>query len=231
MRKLIITASIIVSIVAFVATFGQRRELSDLKMAESRLQQEAAAEPVVPVAPKVTSASPPQYSPSSELLRLRGEVGQLERRKRELGGAQVENETLRAQLATKGTNTLNGIVLPADYLRKADAKLAGFATPEDTIQSMLWAIQNRDTATFLQAFGSEMAKQMEAEIKQRASAEEFFKEADVMPGWRVIGRQQETDDTTVLTVLILEVIPRDESHSQKIRFKQFNGQWKLISGL
>lgn len=226
MRKLIITASIIVGIVALVATFGQRRELSDLKLVESRLQQESAAEPVVQAVPEVTSVSPPQYSPSSELLRLRGEVGQLERRKRELGGVRAENEILRTQLATKGTNAPGGVVLPAGYVRKADAKLAGFATPEDTIQSMLWAIENRDVATFVQVFSPEMAKQMESEIQRRGTAEEFFKEANLLPGLRIIEKRAEAVDRVVLAI---EVIPGDD-HTQKVRFKQFDGQWKMVSG-
>ena len=72
-----------------------------------------------------------------------------------------------------------------------------------------------------------MAKQMESNIQSRSSAEEFFKEADGIPGLRIIGRETE-DDTTVL---IVEMIPGDEANWQRMRFKQFDGQWKLVSGL
>jgi hypothetical protein len=190
--------------------------------------RQQATQPVAQPVTDVVATTPVQYSPSSELLRLRGQVGQLERRKRELSGAQAENERLRTQAATRSTNAPGGIALPAGYLRKADAKLAGFNTPEDTIQSMLWAIQNRDAATFIQVFNPEMAKQMEQEIQRRGSAEEFFKEANAMPGLRIIGKETETADTITLTV---EIVPGDEIQSQKIRFRQFDGRWKMISGL
>jgi len=228
MKRWIIAVSSVASVTALTLVFAKRRELISLKLEESKLRQPAVevTQPVGHVA-NVAITSPPQYTPSAELLRLRGEVGQLERRKRELASIRTENETLRTQLATKGTNAPTGIVLPAGYIRKADAKLAGFGTPEDTIQSMLWAIQNRDTATFIQAFNPEAAKQMEAEIERRGSAEEFFKEAEAMPGLRILGKETESNDTTVLTI---EMIPGDESSSQKVRFKQFAGQWKLVSG-
>ena len=229
MKPLIVIVSLITSIVLLAVAFAQRRELASLKTEQSNPQP--AAETSAAVVESVANAAVPsrvQPSPSSELLRLRGEVGQLERRKRELSGARTENERLRTQLATKSTNAPGGIALPAGYMRKADAKLAGFNTPEDTIQTMLWAIQNRDAATFVQVFNPEMAQQMEHEIQRRGSAEEFFKEASVMPGLRIIGKESETADTVTLTV---EMIPGDEIQSQKIHFKQFDGQWKMISGL
>jgi len=229
MRTLIIIVCLIVSVIVLMVTFAQRRELVSLKLEETKLQQRATdvAEPVVQPIANVTAAPPAQHNPSPELLRLRGEVGQLERRKRELSSVRAENERLRTQLTIKGTNAPGTFALPAGYIKKSEAKFAGYSTPEDTIQSMLWAIQHRDTATFIQAFNPEAAKQMEAEIERRGSAEEFFKEAEAMPGLRIIGKEAESNDTTVLT---MEMIPGDESSSQKVRFKQFAGQWKLVSG-
>ena len=45
-----------------------------------------------------------------------------------------------------------GFQLPPGYVRKRDARLVGFNTPEDTLQSLLWAIQNHDLAKVLEAF-------------------------------------------------------------------------------
>lgn len=229
MRKLVITAGIIMSIAALFVTFGQRRELSTLKLEQAKRRQLQAevTEPLAQSTASVVNLSLAQPSPSKELLRLRGEVGQLERRKRELGSVQTENKTLRTQLATKGTNAPGSIVLPVDYIRKADARLAGFNTPEDTFQSMLWAIHNQNVSTFVQAFSPEAAKQMQAEIQRRGSVQEFFKGAEALPGLRIIGKEAGADDTTVMTI---EMLPGDENHLQKIHFKQFDGQWKLLSG-
>jgi hypothetical protein len=227
MKRWIVTISIVASVIALTFAFAQRRELVSLKEESNLLQR--AVEPTQTVDPSLNVAIPssPQYTPSAELLRLRGEVGQLERRKRELGGVRTENATLRAQLAVKGTNAPGSIVLPADYIRKANAKFAGFATPEDTVQSMLWAIHHQDVSTFAQVFSPEAAKKMQAEIERRGSADEFFKGAEALPGLRIIGKEAEPDGITVLRV---EILPGDESHLQKIRFKQFDGHWKLLSG-
>jgi hypothetical protein len=195
---------------------------------ELRAQTTEAPQPIPAVASNVVVNSTESHAPPIELLRLRGEVGQLERRKRELAGARPENERLRVQFATKGTNAPGGITLPAGYIKKSDARYAGYGTPEDTIQTMLWAIRDRNTKHFLQVFNPEMAKQLEAEMQRRGSPEEFFKEADAMPGLRIVSKEAGTDDTIVL---IVEMLPGEETHSQKIRFKQFGGEWKLMSGL
>ena len=226
MRKLIITVCIVASTVTLIAIFVQRRELSALKVQASKPQQQAN-QATESTAQFTASIPPPHHAPSSELLRLRGEVGRLERRKRELAGVHAEKENLLAQLPTHATNAPRGIVLPAGYIRKADARLGGFNTPEDTIQSMLWAIQNRDTATFVQLFDPEVAKHMEAEIQRRGSAEEFFQGAEAMPGLRIL-KKENTDDGGV--ELTIEVVPGEE-FPRPLYLKKFAGQWKLVSGL
>ena len=221
-----IAICLIASVIALTIAFAQRRELASLRSqhSEQRKQAVEASKSVVPSAVSLATSQPP----SLELLRLRGEVGRLERRKRELGGVLTEKEMLRTQLTTRDTNALRGITaLPAGYLRKTDAKHAGFNTPEDTIQSMLWAIQNRDTATFCQVFNPEMAKHLEQEIQRRGSVEEFFKEANVMPGLRILKKENMDDGEVELTI---EIVPGEE-FPRPLYLKKFAGQWKLVSGL
>lgn len=231
MRTLGISICVVACLVTLALARTQRRTLVSLREQEQQLRTQASeALPVASqsAADKTVVATMEQYTPSPELLHLRGEIGQLERRKRELAGARLENERLRVQFASKGTNAPGAIALPAGYIKKSDAKYAGYSTPEDTIQTMLWAIRDRNTTHFLQAFNPEMAKQLEAEMQRRGSPEEFFKEADAMPGLRVTGKEVGVDDTMVL---IIEMLPGDEATSQKMRFKQFGGEWKLMSGL
>ena len=104
-------------------------------------QKREASQPVV-----VTTHS----EPSLEVLRLRSQVGQLERRKRELAAVTEESKRLQAQLSTKATNVTSGVALPAGYIRKSEAKYAGFGSPEDSLQSFLWAIEHRDLRTLMQ---------------------------------------------------------------------------------
>lgn len=228
MRALLIFICLAVCGITLALVTAQRRELGRSREQEQQLRVQAAAS-VAPVAPpsEATPATPKQQSPSTELLRLRGEVGQLERRKREFSSTQSENKTLRTQLAAKGTNAPGAFVLPAGYIKKSEAKFAGYGTPEDTIQSLLWAIQNENTTQLLQAFDSEFSRHLETEIQRRGSPEEFFKDTKAMPGLRIIGKQTEPDGAAVLTV---EILPGDEIHTEKMRLKQFDGQWKLLSG-
>jgi len=72
----------------------------------------------------------PAEAVSPELLRLRNEVTRLNARKRELAGAPEEAERLRAQSVRSATNSAAGIRLPPGYMRKGEAQLVGYSTPE-----------------------------------------------------------------------------------------------------
>ncbi len=215
-----------------IATVGmvgkQRQQLGELRNQAQELQargealtNEAPAEVDAPV------AAAPQAGPSLELLRLRSQVGQLERRKRELAGVTEENKRLQTQLAGKATNGTSGVALPVGYIRKSEAKFTGFGSPEDSLQSFLWAIEHRDLPTMMQFFGPDHAKLLAAEVERRGSAEDLFKDTGVLPGLNIIGREPKEDGTIVLTV---QIAPNDESSIQKMPFKQIDGQWRMSSG-
>ena len=78
-------------------------------------------------------------------------------------------------LAAIGTGT---VALQHTKMTAANLKLAGYATPEASVQSMIWAASRGDFNTFLQActpaqidrFESKMAGKSEQEISQQAKA-------------------------------------------------------------
>jgi hypothetical protein len=229
-RVILISLGLAVSVTMLVAVFQQQNRLTTLKAERAQVLARLAGP--AEIASPVAAASPPDikpssYSPLMELLKLRAEVSRLESRKRELAQVRAENERLRVQLASRGTNAPGAVALPTGYIRKSEAKLVGYATPEDTIQSFLWAIHNRNASSFLGAFGPEAAKQFEAQMQSPSSTEAFFKEADSLPGMHVIGKEA-GDDSEV--VLIVEIMPGDKPQP-RIRFKQFEGQWKMVGGL
>jgi hypothetical protein len=224
-----LTISLVVAIggAMISAVFLRQNRITTLKA--ERTQVLARLADPAEVSPTVAPAEPLDFkqnshSPSIELLKLRAEVTRLGNRKHELANARVESERLHGQLATRGTNAPGGVPLPAGYLRKSEARNVGYATPEATIQSLLWAIQNRDSSSLLQAFGPENAKELKERMQSPASTEAFFKEVEVWPGMHVLGRESGPDGTEVLTV---EIIPGLES-KQQLRFKQLEGQWKLV---
>ena len=167
-------------------------------------------------------ASNPVAAPSLELLRLRSEVTRLTGRQRELAVARGDNERLRVQLAATRTNLSAASALPPGYVRKSEARLVGYNTPADTLQSLLWALQNRDFTNVMAAFTPEVARQMQQEM-QRSGVEEFFKELSIIPGMHIKSQQVTPDGAIEAEV---ELVPGEPS-PERIRFRLNNGQWKL----
>jgi hypothetical protein len=161
---------------------------------------------------------------SAELLRLRSQVTRLVERRRELEGMRAENERLQAQLASRATNGLAATQPPPGYIRKSEARMVGFSTPEDTLQTLLWASRNRDMATLVQAFSPERAAELQEHIAvAKATGKDIFSEQPTPPGLRVLGRKQGPDNGSIS--LEIELLP--EMPPDTITFMQTNGQWKI----
>ena len=210
------------------AVLTQQNQLTELRTEQSRvLERQTTAENEAVVPPTSgQSVAQKSHSPSMELLKLRGEVGRLSSRKRELAGAAAERVQHQRQTTTRQTNAPGVFKLPPCYIKRSEAKFLGYNAPEETIQSFLWAIQNRDAAKFLESLSPDQAKQFEISMESRESTEEFFKEANSLPGMHIIGREAGENGEIVLKV---EIMPGDEPQP-KIRFRQIGGQWKMASG-
>jgi hypothetical protein len=160
-----------------------------------------------------------------ELLRLRNEVTLLTARQRELAGVRAENERLRAQLASRSTTSPAGIALPPGYVRKSEARMVGYNTPEDTLQSLLWGLQNHDLTNVLQAFAPDRAEKLRAQAGQsRQSIEDFFSQAAGFVGMRVAKREPQASDGTL--AVEVEVVPGESG--PRITFRRIDGQWRIV---
>ena len=106
--------------------------------------------------------------------------------------------------------------------------MAGFNTPENTLQSLLWAAQNRDLTNLLQAFTPDRAEEMRVRAGQTdQSISDFFKNAAGLIGMGIVGRTQDDSDGSI--TLEVEVVP-DAPH-EKVTLRQVNGQWKIAGPL
>jgi hypothetical protein len=202
------------------AVMAQRRELTRL-----RAEQEHA---VVRAGPAYSEIDDNKGSAetdavadadSGELLRLRSEVTRLNARKRELAEVVKTHEHLRAQLASGPTNTA-GNQLPPGYIRKSEAQFAGYSTPENTVQTFLWAVHRHDINGLLQSFSPEMS----AKIAANGGADSFFKNAGPMPGLAIRSRNNLPDGSVELEIEIGPSMPTDKLHLSPI-----NGEWKFDS--
>jgi hypothetical protein len=227
-------------IVGFVAVCGaglwgilaQGRQVSELQAQQKRLESAQLATNGLTVE---TIATPTPEVPR-ELLQLRAEVARLSQQQRELVGARTENERLRLQLEERKTNSAARNQAGAVYIRASEAKWLGYNTPEDTLQSLFWAAQNRNLEKFLEGLTPEAAEELKNLFKDsdnpNEAAKRFFEEEGFPSGFRIIGREQAVNSGVALAVQVLK--PKssaeagmDVDSSESIRFEQVAGQWKM----
>ena len=182
-RRLLIIASILLCTAAVAAVLIQRQQLADLRASQ-------ASPPSIDDSSPMPAATPVPDAATPELLQLRSQVSQLTERKRELAGARSENQQLLAQQAARKVNPASN-ALPAGYIRRADAKWAGTSSPENTMQSFLWAVQNHDLTNLLQVVGERTAAEMLKAAHDQGS--DFFKGASSLPGMRLVNQKQLPD--------------------------------------
>ena len=205
-------------------SWSKSRQVSELRQKQkellAQLSTSAESAPVTP--PNSEQAKPADDSNTSELLRLRAEVNRLTRRKQELMAVSAENQRLKAQLASSSTNSK--APLPNGYIRKSAAQNRGYDTPQNTLETFLWALQTQNITNFLDTFTPEAADNMRKVIESSsASVEDFFRLTKAMPGLRIMSTERTADGTIRAQV---EIAPGVNPES--MRFRQIDGQWKLM---
>jgi hypothetical protein len=209
----------VLNLLAIVGVFVQRSQLNDLRVRSNEflerkrmLSEEQAREPT----PSDAQEESANLSRSSELLRLRNQVSQLNARLRELGSVIQEHGQLRGDLLKRATNS---------FIRRSEAQRVGYNTPSDTIQTFLWALQQRDLEAVLQCFTPEAADGVRQAAGQGGrSPDDFFREAQAIIGLTVT-RQDTLSDGSVQ----IEAAAPGIEHSLPLRLNNIAGQWKLAS--
>lgn len=185
----------------------QRATMQELRSQLSRASEPRSASPTAPVKTAKPAARPTfdTLTPEEkrELFRLRGEVTLLSRRKQELMPLQADHDRLKAQLASNASSTnapASGV--PSSYIRRADVRFVGAATPEAALQSFFWAIENRDTNALANLMTKAGAESMLRSLAEKGP-EGFWKEADMIPGYRLVEAKPESADVVRLRVEFL----------------------------
>ena len=212
---------------AFIACVGsvwavltQRQQLATL-----RSERQGSAREINPAAvaemqnPSAIQAGAPV---SEQLLQLRNEVTRLSARKRGLAAVAEENERLKSQLESSSTNAQGGNQLPPGYIRKAQARFAGYSTPENTFQSFLWALRNHETRALMQSLTPAAAQRLQARLEDPSQAAEFFKNLDALPGLAIQNRKDKQDGWVQFEIEVVPGMPKETMSLQSI-----GGEWKL----
>jgi hypothetical protein len=115
-------------------------------------------------------------------------------------------------------------------MRRSEARMVGYNTPDDTLQSLLWAVQNHDLTNLLQAFTPEIAEEIRGWTGESPPSggdfciEDFWSDAaSSVVGLRIVSREQDASDGSI--TIELEVIPGEPGPHFTLR--QIDGQWKI----
>ncbi len=170
-------------------------------------------------APKVT---PLTEDEKLELLRLRSEVARLRQ-------ASTKSPT-RSSSRSGGTGRIpqtapsTGIPFPEGFRPVALAQFAGFATPQDTLESFFWAIRRRDSNVIFQALTAESGQMITTAATHGETENPLEQIARLVPGYRIRSTKTESDNHAELEV---QIDPRSPSQSEKMAFDRVDGVWKL----
>lgn len=170
-----------------------------------------------------------------EILKLRNEVSQLRQASNELSRLRqqvpelevlrAENQRLRA-VAASAPAAVGAPDTAAALVAKENWNFSGYGTPEAALQSVVWAMREGDPATFLAALTPEEQARVQKEWGSKSMAEvgvEGRKQVDKLKGFRVLEREQVSEDEVVLTIYA----EGGEGRSQKMTMKRVGADWRL----
>jgi hypothetical protein len=152
-----------------------------------------------------------------ERMRLRGQFQPLATRAAQLTAATNGNAFLTRRLAELRARSNP---FPAGYIRRAAAANKGNADPDSTFETLLWAIENRDTNALFSVISAEMRDGLLKNMND-SGTNDFFAGAGAMAGGRIAGRSNIDDATIELQV---EIIP---GTTNPIPFHREGGRWVL----
>ena len=159
-----------------------------------------------------------------ELLRLRNQVGQLDRTRREADELRAMNQQLVVGLANSGTNQ--------GYWAVEQPVFAGFADPESAMKSTLAAWISGDPVAFLASCVPAARADLE-KVRQASSEPEFAARTKVMAGLyrpaaegvRVLGKKTISQDEAVLDLYF-----EGDGKSREFLLRRIEDEWK-VTGL
>jgi len=233
--KLIVSAIVAVGLAAVMA--WQHFSNENLRQDNDRLKQFLAASKQLSDAPAPAASDEIMGGDQhAELLKLRAEVTQLREQINQIAVLTDANQKLKASLKDARTLPQSGAskkkgpedALPQDIHPRDSWAYRGYATPDATIESTLWAMMHGDKDAALRAFSPDVLPDMAKQLEGKDFAEEMKKMN--MSEFRVLDRQQISPDETVLTVYTAR---QDENgnnvnNSQEDTvFKRINGEWKV----
>jgi len=222
-------------VVAVGVQFGQlkqQRRENDRLRAELLETQQALADLRVEEATKSRASSRSLgEAEKEELLRLRNQAAQLkvatnetQQLRNQVRQAASENERLRAAQANVVAAASSPVTAP-DTFPKEQWKFAGYASPEASFQSTLWAMSQGDSRTFLAGLTAEERANVEKSWQNKSTeqiGEEGRRETREISGFRILERREIADDQVALTIYA-----SGKGDTAEMLLQRIGSEWKL----
>jgi hypothetical protein len=233
--RLILSGLLMASVAVVVV---QQRRITGLRQEKEMIREELA----IAQQSINTKASEPIRTSKEDLERLqaearevhklRNEVSQLRTGMKEADQLRAENQRLRgavrAPQAAAGTGAGAPPATPSQegYFAKENWAFTGYATPEAALQSVIWAMREGDTRTFLASLAPEEMARLQKEWGDKTEAQvgaDTKRGTDKISGVRILESKSLSADEVVLSVYAAG----GEDHVQKISMKRYGTEWRM----
>ena len=232
----LILAGLLMASVAVVVV--EKRRIAGLQQENESLRAELALvqQSIKAKASEQTLASKEELerlqAEAREVHKLRNEVSQLRVSMKEADQLRVENQRLRgavrAPQAAPGNGATASPAIPSQegYFAKENWAFTGYATPEAALQSVIWAMREGDTTTFLASLAPEEMARVQKEWGDKPEAQvsaDTKRGTDKISGIRILESKTLSADEVVLSVYAAG----GEDKVQKISMKLYGTEWKM----
>ena len=165
----------------------------------------------------------------SELLRLRGQVGRLRQTDKEEAQLQATNAQLRAARAAWEKQVAEARAAPS-FWAKDRLAFAGYAEPEATLKTVLWAMNTGDVKSYLAGWASgdnvdvlfEWQLRDKDETELAAGRKSLAETLGPSVGFHILDKKVKSPDQ-----LILNLAFDGEGKARKFVVQKTGNEWKL----
>jgi hypothetical protein len=183
----------------------QLRSQSDAMREQFKQLQELEAENVRLSNMVARVGAPLADEQLAELADLRRQVEAMRHRTNDIVGLQNEIQRLRSILSA-AANSIDGVTAPdvpaSDIYPRDSWMFAGYDTPENTIQSIIWAVSEGDQDTYAAGVTPELGGQLQSEFEDGSFANDGPLEMGDVSGYRIVDRNVLSENQIMITLFM-----------------------------
>lgn len=230
--SVLVIAGIAASLVVQHRASARMREGDKSLQEESAVLAELSAENgrLSNLVEQTKNAQPLSKDQLKELLRLRGQVGQLRKTGTEKGELAATNTQLKTVVAESAKRLAEEQAAP-NYWAKDQLNFAGYADPESAMKSMLWSMKTGDLSSWRTSCTPEARAKLEKQWDRKGKSEaERMAELKLVSegltagstGFRIIDQEMTSPDETVINLSFA-----GEDKARKFVLRRIGNEWKF----